>query len=44
LTSAHPGGVMTARADGSCAFLSETMDFRILLQLANKEDGIPIPQ
>jgi hypothetical protein len=43
LTSAHPGGVLALRVDGSTAFLTDTIDFRILLQLANRADGVPLP-
>ncbi len=42
LTSAHPGGVLAARVDGSVAFLADNIPFPILLQLANKADGIPL--
>jgi hypothetical protein len=42
LTSAHPGGVLALRVDGSTAFLTNTIDFRILLQLANRADGVAI--
>ncbi len=42
LTSAHPGGVMAVRADASVVFLSDTIDFTTLQQLANRYDGIPL--
>jgi prepilin-type N-terminal cleavage/methylation domain-containing protein len=39
LNSAHPGGVLSLRMDGSTTFLTDTMDFRILCCLANMADG-----
>jgi len=42
LTSGHPGGVMSVRADGGTTFLTDTMDFTVLLKLANRMDGLPV--
>jgi len=42
LTSGHPGGVMSVRADGGTTFLTNTIDFTVLLKLANREDGLPV--
>ena len=39
LTSAHPGGVLSVFADGSCHFLSETVDYAVLTGLADRQDG-----
>lgn len=38
--SAHPGGVNTALADGSCRYLSEDTDAKVLEQLGNRADGV----
>jgi len=42
LTSAHPGGVLALRVDGSTAFLTDTINFPIFLELANRADGVAI--
>lgn len=39
LVSAHPGGVIAAFADGSCHFLSETINYSVLTGLADRQDG-----
>ncbi len=39
LVSAHPGGVMMGLGDGSVSFLSETIDFRTMTALADRQDG-----
>ncbi|WP_158265601.1 DUF1559 domain-containing protein [Blastopirellula marina] len=39
LVSAHPGGVIAAFADGSCHFLSETINYTVLTGLADRQDG-----
>ena len=39
LVSPHPGGAMTAYADASVAFLSQTIDLRTLKRLATRDDG-----
>lgn len=44
LTSAHPGGVMAARIDGSVDFIANSIDFLMLQRLCSKEDGQPITQ
>ena len=43
LTAAHPGGVLTVLADGSCQFISETVAGQVLVSLANRQDGNVIP-
>lgn len=42
LTSCHPGGVNVTRADASVVFLSQTIDFTTLVQLAHRFDGLPL--
>lgn len=42
LRSAHPGGVMVTRADGSVSFLPETMSNQTLKDLSNRGDGAVI--
>jgi hypothetical protein len=42
LQSAHPGGLNVALADASCQFISGTIDLRVLLQLAIRDDGLSI--
>ncbi|MDP6721385.1 MAG: DUF1559 domain-containing protein [Pirellulaceae bacterium] len=42
LTSEHPGGIMSARADGSVDFISETIDMLMLKRLGAKNDGQPV--
>jgi len=39
LTSEHPGGIMSARADGSVDFISETIDMLQLKRLGARNDG-----
>ena len=39
LTSAHPGGVMTMRVDGSVQFMSDTIDLQTQTLLAVRDDG-----
>ncbi len=39
LVSAHPGGVLAVFADGSCHFLSETINYTVLTGLADRQDG-----
>jgi prepilin-type N-terminal cleavage/methylation domain-containing protein len=39
LRSPHAGGVNAGLADGSTRFLSETIDFQLLCNLANRKDG-----
>lgn len=38
-SSAHPGGVQFAMADGSCQFISEEIDPKLLQQLGHRADG-----
>ncbi len=42
LTSEHPGGIMSARADGSVDFVSETIDMLMLKRLGARDDGQPV--
>lgn len=42
LQSAHSGGLQAAMADGSVQFISQTMDFAVLLRLAIRDDGQPV--
>jgi len=42
LSSCHPGGVLSGRLDGGTSFLSNTIDFTVLLKLANRADGLPV--
>ncbi|MFV2066672.1 MAG: DUF1559 domain-containing protein [Pirellulales bacterium] len=42
LTSSHPGGVMSTRADGSVDFIAETIEMIILKRMASRQDGQPI--
>lgn len=44
LNSAHPGGVMAARADGSVQFLPTTTDLALLGRLAVRDDGQTIAE
>ena len=39
LTSAHPGGVQSALADGAVRFLTDNMNFVTLKYLADRDDG-----
>jgi prepilin-type N-terminal cleavage/methylation domain-containing protein len=39
LTSAHSGGVLTCRADGSVKFLADTTTLDVLARLATRDDG-----
>lgn len=39
LQSPHPGGLLTAMADGSAQFISGTADLAVLLRLAIRDDG-----
>ena len=39
LTSEHPGGIMSTRADGSVDFISETIDMLELKRLGARNDG-----
>jgi len=39
LRSAHPGGVMTTRADGSVTFIPETVNGNTLHYLSRRDDG-----
>ncbi|PQO41656.1 DUF1559 domain-containing protein [Blastopirellula marina] len=41
--SAHPGGVMVTRADGSASFIPETISVLTMQFLANRGDGNVIP-
>ena len=41
--SAHPGGVMVTRADGSSSFIPETISMRTMQLLTNRGDGNVIP-
>jgi hypothetical protein len=43
LQSAHSGGIQIALADGAVRFISETVDLDLLLKLAIRRDGQPIP-
>ncbi len=43
IQSVHPGGANVLMADGSVHFLSEALDFTILCNLANRDDGNAIP-
>ncbi len=40
LTSAHPGGVMVLRTDGSVQFMSETIDLDVMVLQAVRNDGL----
>ena len=42
LTSEHPGGIMSARSDGSVDFISETIDMLMLKRLGSRNDGQPV--
>jgi prepilin-type N-terminal cleavage/methylation domain-containing protein len=42
LTSAHAGGVLALRGDGSVIFISESINLQTLLYLAQRDDGQPI--
>jgi len=44
LCSPHPGGVLAVMGDGSVQFLSETVANRVLVSLANRQDGTVIPE
>lgn len=37
--SAHPGGIQMATADGSCRFLTDTIEPEVLRQLGHRADG-----
>jgi len=39
IQSAHPGGAMAARTDGSVAFLQEGLELKTLYNLSNRDDG-----
>jgi hypothetical protein len=39
LTSAHPGGVMTLRTDGSVQFMNDGIDLQAMTLLAVRDDG-----
>jgi prepilin-type processing-associated H-X9-DG protein len=43
LLSPHPGGVQSVFADGSVHFLHESLDINVLYNLADVNDGQPIP-
>lgn len=43
IQSAHPGGAHVLFADGSAQFLSEAIGINVLYDLANRDDGHPIP-
>jgi prepilin-type N-terminal cleavage/methylation domain-containing protein/prepilin-type processing-associated H-X9-DG protein len=43
IQSAHAGGAHTLFADGSVQFLSASLDRGVLFNLANRDDGNPIP-
>ena len=42
LNSEHPGGINVVLTDGSCRFVSETIDMVKLRQLACRYDGVPL--
>lgn len=42
LTSAHPGGVMTMKVDGSVAYMSDGIDLQTMTLLAVRDDGQPV--
>ena len=44
LHSNHPGGAQAARADGSVAFLSETMEMILLRNISIRDDRTPTAQ
>lgn len=39
LTSAHPGGVMTLRTDGSVQYMNDSIDLQAMTLLAVRDDG-----
>lgn len=43
LFSDHPSGVNVVLADGSCHFLADTIDLKVLVALCNRDDGMPAP-
>jgi prepilin-type N-terminal cleavage/methylation domain-containing protein len=42
LTSAHPGGVLTLRVDGSVQYMNDTIDLQTMTLLAVRDDGVPV--
>ena len=42
LNAEHSGGINSLMGDGSVRFLSETMDFALVRQLACADDGMPV--
>ncbi|MEO1994570.1 MAG: DUF1559 domain-containing protein [Planctomycetaceae bacterium] len=43
-SSSHPGGAQFLRADGSAAFISETIDYRTFCILTYSHDATPVPE
>ncbi|MEN6497605.1 MAG: DUF1559 domain-containing protein [Thermoguttaceae bacterium] len=44
LTSAHPGGVMVLKVDGSVQFMSDTIDLEAMTLQAVRDDGMVVAQ
>ena len=44
IQSIHPGGANVGLVDGSIRFLSETINIQTLYDLANRDDGNPLPE
>jgi len=44
LTSSHPGGVNVLMTDGSCQFMSDTVDLEVMTLKAVRDDGVPISE
>ncbi len=44
LTSAHPGGVMVLKVDGSVQFMSDTVDLEVMTFQAVRDDGMVVSQ
>lgn len=42
VTSAHPNGAQSLRADGGTSFLANSIDFKVFLELANMADGFTL--
>ena len=43
IQSAHTGGAQVAMVDGSVHFLAENTELQVLFNLANRDDGNPVP-